>query len=409
MRILAIFIGIGILFFAINPALSLAKPCPTREEVESLVNSNNEFAFSMYDELSSENPNDNVFFSPFSISLALSMAYLGARGETASQMRDVLRFSLPDNKVYEAFSDLISTVGTRGKGYVLEVANALWGDRDYEFLKEFLEKVEKYYNGGFYRLSFKTDPEGSRKKINKWVEEKTHEKIKDLLPPNSITPLTKLVITNAIYFKGKWTYPFEKENTEVMPFYPAPDKKVDVPMMYNEEKFRYGEREGEYQVLELPYGDKTLSMVIVLPYEKDGLPQVEKNLSWDKFYEDLVIMKKQKVKVYIPKFKMERTYDLVAPLVDMGMKDAFNSTTADFSGMEPKRELYITDVVHKAYVDVNEEGTEAAAATGVVVALRAMIPQEPIVFKADHPFLYFIIHNPTHEILFMGKIENPLK
>ncbi len=405
MKIVAVFLIFGILIFMF-PYVSSAKTCATEESVEKLVNDNNNFAVNLYKKLYEKNPDDNTFFSPFSISLALSMTYAGARGQTAKQMKEALCLELPDDVVHKAFHDLISSIGNRGKGYVLEVANALWGDKGYQFLKEFLDIVNTYYNGGFYEVSFRTDPEGSRKKINRWVEKKTHEKIKDLLPPNSITSLTRLVITNAIYFKGEWEFPFEKENTQDMPFYTTLNTTVEAPMMYVEKKFEYMTKKGKYQLLMLPYGDGTLSMVILLPVEKNGLSQIEEEMTWDELYESMVLTREKKVKVYLPKFKAERTYELVGILREMGMKDAFTDK-ADFSGMEPKKELYISNIVHKAYIDVNEEGTEAAAATGVVVALKAMMPEEPVVFKADHPFMYFIIHNPTGQILFMGRMVNP--
>ena len=408
MRILSFLLGLTILFLFVTPHISYAKSCASSEEVDTLVSSNNNFTFSLYKHLSSANPEDNVFFSGFSISCALSMAYVGAAGNTEAQMAKVLEFALPKEKINKAFRNLLYEINKGGKGYILEIANALWGDKGYNFLHSFLDAIEKYYGGGFYRVDFRGDPEGSREKINKWVEKKTREKIKNLLPPGSITALTRLVITNAIYFKGDWMSPFEKENTQKMPFYTLDNYQIDVPMMYQKEKFEYMEERGKFKLIALPYSNEKLSMVIVLPNKRDGVSELEQEFTWDMLEDALIRTRKREVDVYIPKFKMEKMYDLVDPLSDMGMTDAFTNR-ADFSNMEPKKELYITNVIHKAYIDVNEKGTEAAAATGVVIALRAAVPYEPLVFKADHPFLYFIIHNPTGQILFMGKVVDPTK
>ncbi len=408
MKVLSIVLGLVILIGFFSQGV-YAKPCATKEDVETLVNGNNEFAFSLYTKLSEKTQGDNLFFSPFSISSALSMAYVGANGDTKEQMKEVLHFDLPDEDIYKAFRALFDELCYNKKGYILEIANALWGEKGYKFLESFLNIIKTYYNGGFHEVSFSMDPEGSRRNINKWVKDVTRGKIKNLLPPGSINTLTRLVITNAIYFKGKWTYPFLKNATESMPFYLNEENTVDVPMMYQKRKFHYFEKRGKYQLVELPYGDGTLSMVIILPIEKDGLTELERELTWDEVSNAIVRTRKMEVKLFLPRFKMERAYSLVESLKSLGMVDAFDISRADFSKMEPKKELYITAIMHKAYIDVNEEGTEAAAATGVVVGLKAMRISEPIVFRADHPFLYMIIHNPTGQILFMGRVINPEK
>lgn len=395
-----------ITLFLTFTGFSYAKTCATHDEVRILVNGNNQFAFDLYKKLLTLKPQDNIFFSPFSISSALGMTYIGASGNTSSEIAKVFHFDLSDNKLNEAFYLLLKEIGEKGPGYILNIANALWGDKGYEFLSDFLNTIKTYHGGGFYEVNFRGNPEGSRIKINKWIEEKTKEKIKNLLPPESITPLTRLVITNAIYFKGKWSYPFKEENTRPMTFY-APNKKIEnVPMMYQKRDFKYKE-EKNFKLLELPYGDKTLSMIIILPLKKDGLPYVESNLSWDNLINIRERAKEIKVNVYIPKFKMERAYSLREPLMALGMKDAFDPKTADFSKMEPKKSLYISKIVHKAYIDVNEEGTEAAGATGVVIALKSISIKKIPEFKADHPFIYMIIHNPTGQILFMGRVIDP--
>ncbi len=408
MKIVVSLLIVGLFLFSFS-FVSYAKPCASKEDIEALVNGNNTFSINLYKILSKENANDNIFISPFSIDVALAMTYVGAAGNTAIQMEKVLEFPFFSEKLHSVFSNLIGKINEKGKGYVLNIANALWGDEGYKFKEKFIETIKNYYNGGFYTLSFRTDPEGSREKINKWVEKKTHDKIKSLLPPKSITSLTRLVITNAIYFKGDWTHPFKKEATRPIPFYPSPEGRINVPMMYQEGNFAYGEKRDRYQTLILPYGKGTLSMVILLPSKRDGIFELERELTWGEVVDAISDTNDTKVKVYVPKFKIERTYNLVNALSTMGMPSAFTDE-ADFSNMEPKRELYISDVVHKAYIEVNEKGTEAAGATGVVITLKSMMPPDRIpVFRADHPFLYFIIHNPTGQILFMGRIMDPTK
>ena len=388
---------------------SYAKPCSTKYEVDTLVSSINEFSLALYRVFSSENPADNMFFSPFSISAALAMTYVGASGNTKTEMAEVLKLTLSDMDTHKAFHDLLSDIERKGKGYILNVANALWGDKGYNFLPLFLNTIKKYYNGGFYEVGFHSNPEKARVKINDWVEKKTREKIKNLLPSGSITPLTRLVITNAIYFKGKWATEFNKKATKPMPFYLTSNDEIEVPMMYQKGKFKYIEEKGKFQMLEIPYEGKTLSMAIILPAKNYGLAEIEKNITWTQIEKELMLMRTRKVEVYLPKFKMEKKYSLTDSLKNLGMEDAFNPDTADFSKMEPKRELYITNVFHKAYIDVNEQGTEAAAATGVIIATRAMVPAKTPIFKADHPFLFMIIHNKTGAILFTGKLSNPIK
>ncbi len=408
MKIVISLLIVGLFLFSFS-FVSYAKPCASKEDIEALVSGNNTFSINLYKILSKENANDNIFISPFSIDVALAITYVGAAGDTAIQMEKVLELPFSSERLHRAFSGLIGKINEKGKGYVLNIANALWADKGYKFKEKFIETIKNYYYGGFRTLSFRTDPEGSREKINRWVENKTHDKIKNLLPPRSITSLTRLVITNAIYFKGDWMHSFKKEATRPIPFYPSPEGKINVPMMYQKESFFYGEKRGKYQTLILPYGKGTLSMVILLPSKRDGIFELERELTWEELVDAVSHTNETKVKVYIPKFRVERTYNLVNTLSTMGMPSAFTDE-ADFSNMEPKRELYISDVVHKAYIEVNEKGTEAAGATGVVITLKSMIPEERIpIFRADHPFLYFIIHNPTGQILFMGRIIDPTK
>jgi len=295
--------------------------------------------------------------------------------------------------------------GEKGK-YELIVANALWGQKGYEFLKEFLQFVESNYDGQLNEVDFIGDTESARRIINAWVEKKTKDKIKDLITQGVLNQLTRLVLTNAIYFKGNWVSQFKKERTEDAPFALVSGEKVDTPMMNQTEQFPYMQEE-DFQAIELPYVDNELSMVIFLPKKIDGLADFEKTLTMENLSRWLQKLHKCKVIVSIPKFKMTSQFSLASVLKSMGMTDAFVPDVADFSGMNGKKDLYIFAVIHKAYVDVNEEGTEAAAATAVVTRTTAIGPKEMPVFRADHPFLFLIRDNSSGSILFIGRMMNP--
>ena len=375
------------------------------ENLSILVNGNNQTAIDLYGKLSHKNK-ENIFFSPFSISTAFGMTFAGARGKTENEMAKVLHFTLPQKKLHPAFSILIEKINAKNKLYKLNIANALWGQKDYNFLKEFKKLIYKYYSGGFYEVNFKTDTEGARKKINTWVEEKTNRKIKELISKRDINDLTRLVLTNAIYFKGKWASKFDEKNTKPAPFYTSSDKKIEISMMYREDNYPYYGNEN-LQVLELPYVGDDLSMVVFLPAEKSGLSGLEKELTLKKLELWISKMYKRKVRVYFPRFKAKTKYYLVEILSSMGMSDTF-SNKADLSGMTGHKELKISKVIHQAYIDVNEEGTEASASTAIVMTRKAL-PRPSPVFKANHPFLFLIVHKKTKSILFMGRIINPIK
>ncbi len=382
-------------------------PGPTAavDAVSIVARSVNEFAFDLYKRLSSDDEGKNIFFSPFSISDALAMTYAGARGVTEQQMAKVLHFSLSQGKLHPAFSSLIERLGknTPKKGATLRIANALWGQSGYPFLQSFKTLVDKYYGGGFHEVDFAGDPEKARGRINTWIEEKTEEKIRNLIARGDINELTRLVLTNAIYFKGAWTSRFKEENTRLMPFYVSPQKTTKVPMMFQERKFPYFENH-KLQVLELPYAGGNLAMILLLPVEKNGLVELETHLSEKALNRWRARLRERKVKVYLPRFKLETKCYLGRSLARMGMPNAFTNK-ADFSGMTGHKELKISKVIHQAYVDVNEEGTEAAAATAVVIRLKAVrrLPS----FKADHPFVFLIVHKKTGVILFMGALKDP--
>jgi len=380
---------------------------------------NNEFALELYAKL--RDGEGNLFFSPYSISTALAMAYAGARGRTESQMAEVLHF-LPIGKpgaevpstlapgrqqFAAAFGKIIKELNKRGeKGrYELSVANALWGQKGYGFLEEFLELIESNYGGQLNEVDFIRATETARSTINAWVEKKTNNKIKNLIRKGVLDSMTRLVLTNAIYFKGNWARQFKEDETKDAPFTLVDGGKVDVPMMNQTAEFGYMEAEN-FQGLELPYVGDELSMIILLPKQFDGLSEFEKTLTLENLSQRLARLRKRKVVVSIPKFKMTSQFGLAPVLKSMGMQDAF-SPGADFSGISGQRDLFISAVIHKAYVDVNEEGTEAAAATAVTMRLTSVGPAQIPVFCADHPFLFLIRDNHSGSILFIGRVTNP--
>jgi serpin B len=369
-----------------------------------ILDGNREFALNLYAQLAKND--GNIFFSPYSISTALVMTYAGARNETEKQMAETLHFDLPREKLHQAFNKIVSNLDKDKKGYELNIANALWGQKGYRFLPEFLGLTNKYYGAGLKEVDFEGAAEDARQAINKWVEKETKDKIKDLIKKTDITPLTRLILTNAIYFKGDWVLQFDKSKTKNTPFILVKGDKIDVPVMQQKkaQDFKYQEIDS-LQILELPYIGENLSMIILLPQRNDGINDLEKKLTIENLERWLSAMDKEKVDAYIPKFKMTCGFNLKEVLTAMGMKDAFISK-ADFSGMTGNRELCISEVIHKAFVDVNEEGTEAAAATAVVMRAKG-IPPPPIEFKADHPFIFLIRDMKTETILFMGRVMNP--
>lgn len=393
-----------------SPAPAAVKS-PSSPDVAAVVKGSNQFAFDLYTKLRSEEPG-NLFFSPQSISTALAMTYAGARGETASQMASVLHFDLPPDKLHPAQAALLSYWNALGKqGNVqLSAANRLWGQDSYHFLDTFIRLLRTEYGAKLELVDFAKSA-AARKAINAWVEKATSGKIKDLIPEGVLDQDTRLVLTNAVYFKGDWEDAFQKSATKPSDFFlSATEKASDVPLMYQKERFRFHEAkvaDGKgVKLLELPYKGKQLSMVVLLPEAKDGLAELEEHLTADMLDQWINAAKEREVKVWLPKFKMTDEFQLGDVLAAMGMKNAF-SGLADFSGMDGTKGLFISDVIHKAFVDVNEEGTEAAAATGIVLELKAAAPAATPEFRADHPFALVIRDNATGAILFMGRVLDP--
>jgi serpin B len=374
----------------------------------ALVTANTEFGLALYGRLVGGQGN-NAFFSPFSVSNALAMTYAGARGATADEMARALRFSLPPGRVHPAFAALIREVNgaDRKRASELYTANALWSQKGVPFVPDFQQIGKDSYQAALEEVDFQGAPETARRTINAWVERQTQDKIKELLREGMLGRDTVLVLTNAIYFKGTWANRFAEGATQPGDFeLGAGGTARNVPLMRQHARLRYLDGDG-FQVLELPYDAHEMSMLVVLPRRSDGLPDAEKGLTAARVGEWLSRLTLHDVDVTLPRFKVTATFDLTRPLKDLGMARAFSSG-ADFSGMVKERPVSVSAVVHKAYVDVNERGTEAAAATAAAVrTTSAHSPSHRAVFRADHPFLFFIRDNRTGSLLFAGRLTNP--
>jgi serpin B len=374
-------------------------------DIKKAVVGNTDFAFDLYGKLRVREPNGNLVFSPYSISSALAMTYAGARGDTEKQIAETLHFTLTKKCLHPAFGALQKHLiqDEKSHGYELLLANALWGQKGETILKEFLDLNKQFYDAGFTLLDFVNETEKSRQIINRWVEEKTKEKIRELIPLGGVNGLTVLVLTNAIYFKGEWKTKFERKDTERADFKIPDIGNVEIDMMHlKKEDFKYYEDE-KMQALELPYKGNEISLVVFLPKETEGIKEFENTLTAEDLNVLLSKMEPWEVEVYFPKFKISwGTFVLNDTLTDLGMPDAFDEGKADFSGINGERGLWISDIFHKAFIEVNEEGTEAAAGTGSIIS--ASIHK---VFRADHPFIFIIKDNRTGSILFMGRLMNP--
>jgi serpin B len=406
-------LGIGITavlaFAALIGAAAADAPAPAIPAPDpAVVKGNNQFALDLYHHL--RGTEGNQFLSPFSISTALAMTYAGARGQTADEMAKVMHFTLEPKRLHPAFRALLaqaSGAGRKAPPYQLSLANALWGQKGYGFLPDFLNITRANYGAVFKEVDFVGDAPQAVRFINEWVELQTRDKIKQLLTPDDVDRETRLVLTNAIYFKGNWADKFSKDSTHDHAFHVTTDRAFKVPMMHRTAKYPYLDG-GSFQILELPYGGHHLAMLVLLPKKVDGLAGLEKQLSGAWLAEQLPRLRSQKVIVSLPRFKVTRRYQLAKILGAMGMPSAFDPVAADFSGMSGStRKLYVSAVIHKAFVEVNEEGTEAAAATGVVVKRGSDEVPIRTEFRADHPFVFLIRDNRSGSILFLGRVANP--
>lgn len=378
-------------------------------DLAALVDGNSAFAFDLYQSL--KGSGGNLFYSPYSITLALAMTYAGARGSTGEQMAATLHYTLPQERLHPAFNNLDRELAGRGqgakgkdgKGFRINIVNALWGQKGYPFLAKYLDLLAEDYGAGLRTLDFRAAPDASRQTINSWVADQTEQRIKDLVPPGAIDPLTRLVLTNAIYFNAAWANNFEKNATQPLGFHLADGSTVKVPMMHQTEHLGYAAGDG-YQAVTLPYDGRELEMVVLLP-EEGKFARFEDSLSPGTVASILKDISPRQVALSLPSYKYESEFSLGKILAAMGMPVAF-SGDADFSGMTGDTDLSISEVVHKAFVVVDESGTEAAAATAVIMRATAM-PVMPLEVTVDRPFIFLIRDIQTGSVIFVGRVMDP--
>jgi serpin B len=389
----------------------IESPDVSSTDESTLVDGNTAFAYDLFQALKSED--GNIFYSPYSISQALAMTYAGARGETATQMADTLHFDLSQEDLHPAFNYLDVELNKRGEGakgkddegFRLNIVNAIWGQRDFTFLPEFLDTLAENYGAGLRIVDFIGETEKARVTINGWVSDQTEERIPDLIPEGQLTADTRLVLTNAIYFNAAWQYQFEENMTTDSPFYLLNGEEVTVRMMKQSESFGYTAGDG-YQAVDLLYDGGELSMVILLP-DAGQYESFEEQLTAEKANEIIDSLEHRQVALSMPKFEFDSEFMMKQTLSGMGMPIAFGSG-ADFSGMTGEPLLYIDQVIHKAFVSVDESGTEAAAATAVDMKLTSA-PADPVKVAIDHPFIFLIRDIETGSILFIGRVLNPVE
>lgn len=393
-------LAIGICFGAAEASAELGKTATT----ESLVGGNTAFALDLFQRLR-QTPG-NLFYSPFSISSTVAMALAGAHGETETEISKVLGFARAGSDVHAAFGKLVGEVTSSGNQHdnQLSLANALWAAKGHRLLQEYVSLLQSQYRAGVEELDFARDTKSARKTINSWIEEKTSGHIKDLIPEGALSPQSRLVLTNAVYFKGTWASTFDDKITAPGQFTVSRDKRVSVPMMKQSSSFNYFETD-TCQVLEMPYRGGTLSMVVILPRQQDGLAKLEASLNPRLLEELMAGLAQFEVDVSLPKFKMRSRFNLAGELKALGMAGAFSSPPADFSRMNGKKDLFISEAVHEAFVDVTEKGTEAAAATALTFGVTLSMSRKQ--FKADHPFVFLIRDRRSKSVLFIGRVANP--
>ena len=372
-------------------------------EANAIAEGNSAFALGLFAKL--ENPDANQILSPFSVSSSLAMAYTGARGNTEYQMAQALQLPTNRTDVCSGMAAVLASFTNLASGDVeLNVANALWPQSGNRFIPEFLDSCRNYYRAVPDFVDFQANSEAARQRINAWAERSTKGKIKSLFAPGSVNADTRLVIANAIYFKGKWASRFEKSKTRTRPFWIASERAVQVPMMSQKSTFLHLV-DGDTQILEMPYRGAGVSMLVLLPKTRDGLAGLEARLNLENLTNWIDHLRPAEVDLLLPRFKINSRFALAPTLAGMGMRDAFDQASADFSGMTAQRPLFINLVEHAAVVEVDEEGTVAAAATGISFGC-AQRPQ-PATFHADHPFVFLIFDRPSRTVLFIGKVTNP--
>ncbi len=385
-------------------------PQVSNQEVASLVEGNSQFAFDLLAQLSSDT--QNVFFSPYSISSALAMTYAGARGNTQAQMGDVLHFNPTDQGIHPILNWLDLELAKRdqisppfeGEGFELSIANAVWGQNGYEFLQDYLDTLAVNYGAGLRVVDFASNPTVARITINDWVEDETNGRIEELLPASAIDADTRLVLTNAISFVASWLSPFDEGQTHDEPFTPLAGPSVSVPMMRQVETWRYTRFEAG-QAIELPYNGEQIAMLLLIP-DAGQFEAFAAGLDADRYENIVEALQERSVDLGLPKFNFSYDVALSTHLKALGMIDAFLPGAADFSGMDGNFTLFISSIQHKAFVSVNEAGTQATAATAVVVA-PTMTPNPPVSLTINRPFILIIRDIPTGTLLFVGSIVSP--
>ena len=411
--------GWGVISVPATPAKPMPSPDSSNNKNETntgpvqivpvtngLSDTSNAFGFSLFSNIL-QNDTGNVFFSPYSISNAFSMVYEGSGGSTKDEIQSVFHFNKNDTSRRESVKAIDSELNNPNEKFKLSIANALWLQKDFPVLKDYTDTLGKYYSALATNLDFKTKADDSRQIINSWVENKTNQKIKDLFPPGSLDYTTRAVLTNAIYFKGNWTYQFNENQTKDDDFHVTDKQTVKVPMMTTKSNFKYLS-DNDLQILEMPYQGGNLSMIVLLPKE-NNLKSLTNSISAEKLNGWKSKLTPEQVTVYMPKFTLNTKYILNDNLVFMGMPTAFSPNNANFSGITDIRvhPLFISIVIHQAFVKVDEKGTEAAAATGIGMSEATSVGPPPIVFRADHPFMFLIYDNHTGLILFMGQVVDP--
>ncbi|MFB6264889.1 MAG: serpin family protein [Bradymonadaceae bacterium] len=393
----------------------ISNPSVSSSTLEKLTADNADFAFDLYDELAAEQEGENFFYSPHSMSTALAMTYAGAEGSSESEMERALHFKLPEKKLHPAFNKLDLTLEKRakqsgnakkGKPFDLNVANSIWGQRGYPFEQPFLRTLARHYGAGLRTVNFRERPNDARKAINKWVEKKTENRIKDLLPRGSILRSTRLVLTNAIYFNASWAAKFDEKNTSQGTFTTASGKPVQVPMMAQRTQKGFAYAEGKHwRAVELPYVGKKVSMVVLVP-DAGSFAAIEQKLAGDWLNRNVFAeLSQTPVDLKMPKFEFKSKFSVKKMLKALGMKVPFVARSANFSGIAKGKGLFIQDVIHQSFVSVDEKGTEAAAATDVTVGTTSVPEFEKV--RVDRPFVFMIRDRETNAVIFAGRVLDP--
>jgi serpin B len=372
----------------------------------SVIKGLNEFSFNIYCQLNAASEN-NEFISPLSISSVLAMTYAGAEEQTAEEMKQALHFGAQDPEFHQIYGRILDSLAQSSGDFEINIANAVWVQKAFPLLGKFTKTVRDNYKGESRELNFIHQPVKSKETINKWVSDKTNDKIPELLSDGVIDADTRMILTNAVYFNAEWYESFNKKMTNEAPFYLLNGGQTTCDLMYQRSRLAYMETK-DLQIVELFYKGRQYSMTILLPKKTDGLKELDQTVDQDLLAQFDMNKKWEDILLYVPKFKMDSDYELKPALSALGMKEAF-SDDADFKGMTGEKDLKISSVIHKAFIEVDEEKTEAAAATAVVMKMTSAMPVErsPIEFRADHPFMFLIRHTESGAIVFMGQITNP--